>query len=398
MPVILQPLSEKVFRMLCCAWLAANVCTVASDVGCAWLMTQHTDNALLVALVQTAAALPVLLLSLPCGALADRLDRRMCFAATQLWTGIVTCLLALLSATGLLHEAGLLALTFAGGISVAMRSPVFSALIPSVVRPDQLPSAIVLSSMTVNMSRIAGPMLAGAVLAASGPTTLFAINALSSVLALAMILSSPMPPQPPRANGEGLAKSIRVGFLYVWRSPRLRIVVTQLGFFFIQSMGLVALLPLVARGLGGGAGTFTTMMSCMGAGAVISAFGMPLLRSRVTPAHMWRWGILIMSLASTVVAMAQSLWLALPAMAVAGACWMTIGNYCNVEVQAALPEWVRARGLSIVYMASMGGAAVGAGLWGQVAFLTNPTWALLGSASVGPIVVVAMAKANRFLG
>ena len=396
MPVILQPLSEKAFRMLCCAWLAANVCTVANDVTCAWLMTQRTDNALLVALVQAAAALPVLLLSLPCGALADRLDRQTCFAATQVWTGMVACLLALFSVTGFLQETSLLALTFAGGVSVAMRSPVFSALIPSVVRPDQLTSAIVLSSMSVNISRIAGPMLAGVVLAASGPTALFALNALASVLALAMILGSPVSPQVPRTNSEGFASSIRVGFLYVWRSPRLRTVVAQLCFFFIQTMGLLALLPLIARGLGGGAATFTTMMSFMGAGAVVSAFGLPWLRGRLTPANMWRYATLILSLASTVVALTESLWVALPAMAVAGACWMTIGNYCNVAVQTALPEWVRARGLSIIYMASMGGAAVGAVLWGQVASSTSPGWALLGSACVGPIVVAVVARRQSF--
>jgi MFS family permease len=130
LPPTLKPLVEPVFRMLWLAWLAANMTMWMNDVAAAWLMTQLTDSVVMVALVSAASTAPVFLLGLPSGALADIVDRRRWFASTQLWVACVAVLLALLSLSGGLNASLLLALTFLNGIGLAMRWPVFAAIVP----------------------------------------------------------------------------------------------------------------------------------------------------------------------------------------------------------------------------------------------------------------------------
>ncbi|HYN61638.1 MAG TPA: MFS transporter, partial [Rubrivivax sp.] len=140
----LAPLREAVFRNLWLASFAANISMWMNDVTAAWVMTSLTSSPVMVALVQTASTLPVFLLGLPSGALADIVDRRRYFAATQLWVALTALLLATLALTNSLTAPLLLALTFANGIGLAMRWPVFSAIVPEVVSREHLGSAMAL--------------------------------------------------------------------------------------------------------------------------------------------------------------------------------------------------------------------------------------------------------------
>jgi MFS family permease len=141
LPAALEPLRGPVFRGLWLAYLAANMTMWMNDVAAAWLMTTLTTSPVMVALVSAASTLPVFLLGLPSGAMADIVDRRRYFAATQLWVSVVALVLAVVSLTGMLTAPLLLALTFANGIGLAMRWPVFSAIVPQIVPREQLPSA-----------------------------------------------------------------------------------------------------------------------------------------------------------------------------------------------------------------------------------------------------------------
>ena len=182
------PFETPVFRMLWLAWLAANITMWMNDVAAAWLMTTLTTSTTMVALVQAASTLPVFLLGLPSGALADILDRRRYFASTQLWVAVNALVLAAVSMADAMSAPLLLALTFTNGIGLALRWPVFAAIVPDIVPKHHLPGALALNGVAMNLSRIVGPIVAGAVLAAFGGTWVFVLNAVLSLVAFAMIL------------------------------------------------------------------------------------------------------------------------------------------------------------------------------------------------------------------
>ena len=178
LPTALAPLGQPVFRGLWLAWLAANLTMWMNDVAAAWLMTSLTTSPVMVALVQTASTLPVFLLGLPSGAMADILDRRRYFAATQLWVSVNALVLAGLSLSGLLTAHMLLLLTFSNGVGLALRWPVFAAIVPQIVTRAEMPAALALNGIAMNLSRVIGPVLAGAMLAAVNEAFVFVLNAL----------------------------------------------------------------------------------------------------------------------------------------------------------------------------------------------------------------------------
>jgi MFS family permease len=390
-PTALAPLEGAVFRGLWLAWLAANLTMWMNDVAAAWLMTTLTTSPVMVALVQTASTLPVFLLGLPSGALADILDRRRYFAATQLWVAVNALLLAGLSLAGQLTAPLLLLLTFSNGIGLALRWPVFAAIVPQVVSKELLPQSLALNGIAMNLSRVIGPVLAGVLITAVSPAAVFVLNALLALVAFALVLRwRGEAPRTSALPGERFVGAMRAGLNYTMQSPRLKVVLLRIFLFFLQSTALIALLPLVARELhGGGPATFTVMLSCVGAGAVIAALYFPRWRARYDPDRFVLAGTLVHAALSTLIVAVPEIWVALPAMVVLGMAWISVANSLVVAAQQALPDWIRARGMSIYQMALMGGAAAGSLLWGQVAGWTSVSTAVVSAAVLGVVVVLA---------
>ena len=390
LPGALAPLSHPVFASLWLTWLAANVTMWMNDVAAAWLMTQLTTSPVLVALVQTASTLPVFLLGLPSGALADILDRRRWYAATQLWVAAVALVLAVLALLDGLNAPLLLLLTFANGIGLAMRWPVFSAIVPSLVPRAELPAALALNGVSMNLARVFGPVIAGALLAGLGAAAVFVVNALLALLASWLILRWRAERAPSALPGERFVGAMRVGLQHVAQSPRMRAVLLRVFLFFLQISALVAMLPLIALQLhGGGAGTFTVMLACMGAGAIGAVMAFPWLRARFGADAFVLGGTLLHALASCAVVLAPWPGLAFPAMVLAGMALIATANTLAVAAQLVLPDWVRARGMSFYQMALMGGSAAGSMLWGQVAAASSVRTAVLAAAVAGPLVLLA---------
>ncbi len=391
----LAPFRQPLFRMLWSTWLVANLCMWMNDVAAAWLMTSLTHSPVWVALVQTAATLPVFLLGLPSGALADGIDRRKYFLSTQIWIAAVGCALSLVVFLDRVSPAVLLALVFCNGIGLAMRWPVFAAIVPELVPRPQLPAALALNAVSMNASRIAGPLLAGAIIAALGSAWVFALNALLSLLAAFVISRWRREHQPHPLGREPLLSAMRVGLQHVGQSPPLKGVLLRICIFFFHSTGLTALLPLLARRLeGGDAGSFTLLLAAMGAGAIAVTGLLPALRQRYSRDGLVLRGALLQAAAMAVMAWTEQLWVALPAMLLGGAAWITTANTLSVSIQLRLPDWVRARGMALYQMAIMGASAAGAALWGQVAARSS----LSVSVGLGAVTgALAMWLANRLM-
>ncbi len=393
LPAALAPLEGSVFRGLWFAWLAANMTMWMNDVAAAWLMTTLTTSPVLVALVQTASTLPVFLLGLPSGALADIVDRRRYFASTQLWVSVVALLVAGLALAGLLSAELLLALTFLNGIGLAMRWPVFSAIVPEVVTRPQLPAALALNGISMNLSRVVGPAVAGALIAGAGPAWVFALNALLAAVAFWLILRWRAEARTTALPGERFVGAMRVGLQHVRQSPRMRVIVARVFLFFLQASALLALLPLVARGLhGGGAGFYTLLLASMGAGGITAALLFPRWRQMFNRDQFLTWGTLVHAAMTAIVVLAPEAWLAVPAIFVAGMAWISTANTLAMSAQLALPNWVRARGMSMYQMSLMGGTAFGAMLYGKVAALSSVSTAVLVAAAAGCVLLLLVRR------
>ena len=388
------PIKHPVFRMLWGTWLVANICMWMNDVAAAWMMTSMTTSPIWVALVQSASTLPVFLLGLPSGALADILDRRRYFIMTQFWVAGVATLLCITVISGVMTPGLLLALTFANGVGLAMRWPVFAAIVPELVPRVQLPAALALNGVAMNASRIIGPLLAGVLIAGAGTEYVFVLNAVLSVISGFVIMRWRRTHAVSPLGREKLVSAMRVGLQFVRQSSRLRGVLLRVALFFFHSTALLALLPLVARGLhGGDAATFTLLLASMGMGAIVAALQLPRLRRMMPRDALVLRATLLGSAATAVMAFAPNVYVAVPAMLLNGAAWITAANSLSVAAQLGLPDWVRARGMSMFQMSIMGASAAGAALWGQVATVTDVSMGLLVAAISG---AVSMLVAQRY--
>ena len=373
--------------MLWLAWLAGNMTMWMNDVSAAWLMAQLTEGPMMVALVQASASLPLFLLGLPSGALADIVNRKRLYAFAQFWIALVSAALAVLAAGGWLTANWLLLLCFANGIGLAMRFPVFSAIVPTLVPREQLTSALTLNALAINVSRIAGPLLAGVVMASLGMAAIFALNAALSILSCLLILKSGPNSGQPAHQGEGMLATMRGGMAFVRQSPLMRNVLLRVFAFFVHSISLIALLPLVAKGLHADATTYTMLLASLGVGAIVSAVALPRLSDSASRDRVIEVGVLLYALATAVAALAPSVWVLAPALALSGGVWLFVVNTLTMSAQLVLPNGMRARGMAIYQMAIMGGSALGAALWGQVASLFSIKIALLTSAAISVVVL-----------
>jgi MFS family permease len=396
-PSAWAPFRIATFRMLWIVWATANVCLWMNDVAAAWMMTSLTSSPVLIALVQTASSLPVFLLGIPSGALADILDRRRYFMATQFWVALNAAVLFAVSAAGMLTAPLLLALVFTNGIGLAMRWPVFAAIIPEVVPRPHLQAALALNGVAMNFSRVAGPLVAGAIIASAGSEYVFALNFALSVIAGIALSRWKRESAPSVLPGERFLGAMRLGWQYVRESRRMKDAIVRTAAFFLHSTALIALLPLVAKGLGEGAWIYTLLLSAMGMGAIVAAVQITRLRGRFDRDQLTAGGSLVQAACTAGVAFAPNAWLATAAMFIAGMAWILVANSVTLSAQLALPNWVRARGMSIYQMAIMGSSALGAVIWGHIAESTNvPT--SLACAAASMLLTLALTRGRTLEG
>ncbi|HEV7326498.1 MAG TPA: MFS transporter [Bosea sp. (in: a-proteobacteria)] len=376
------PLSYPVFRALWIATIISNIGTWMHDVGAGWLMTSLSPSPLLVALVQAATTLPMFLLALPAGALADIVDRRKMLLAAQVLSLVAAATLAMLTFQGFTTPEVLLAATFVLGIAAALSAPVFQAIVPELVEKQALPDAIALNSLGVNISRAIGPALGGVIVAFAGTPVVFALNALS-VVAVFLVLLTWKRPQTVRAlPAEHFFGALKAGYRYTRHSPAMRLVLVRAAGFFMFGSALWAMLPLVARrGLQLDAAGYGALLGCMGAGAVLGAILLKRLR-KTTPTNTISIGAtLLFALATLALALVPNVWLAGAVMFCAGLAWIGMLTALNVAAQMASAGWVKARALAVYLLVFQGAMTGGSVLWGSLASSTSVAMALVVAAA-----------------
>jgi MFS family permease len=393
-----EPLRNPTFRMLWLVWLASNTCMWMNDVAAAWVMTSLTTSPTLIALVQTASSLPVFLLGLPSGALADILDRRRYFMVTQFWIATNAAVIFVVALADALTAPILLMLVFTNGIGLAMRWPVYSAILPEVVGRSQIGEALALNAVAVNTSRVVGPLMAGFIISAAGDAFVFAVNFVVSVIAGIVLYRWKRETKPSVLPGERFIGAMRLGFQFVRESRRMRDALVRTAVFFLHSTAIFALLPLVAKGLeGGGAATFTVLLASLGAGAITAATQLPRIRVRWNRDQVVVLGTMVNAFGIAVLAVAPSVWVASPAQFVSGFAWILVANSVTVAAQLSLPDWVRARGMAMYQMGIMGGSAFGAVIWGKLAEMTS-IHVSLGVAALSMVVALAFTRGRTLEG
>src|SRR5436309_2017265 len=271
------PLGEPLFRSL---WIAAVVSytgTWMQNVGAGWLMTQITSSPLMVSLVQGAATIPVFLVVLPAGALADMVDRRRLLLFTQGWMVVAAIALGILTLLNMVNPWMLLIFTFLMGLGAVMNDPAWQAITPDVVSPVRHASAVALNSAGFNVARAVGPALGGIVVAAAGSGWSFLLNAASFFGVIYFLCRWKTIPHEPLPR-QRVSDAILEGFRYVRGAPEVRSVLIRTGAFSIGATSLLALLPVVCQPHG--AQGYGFLLTCFGVGAMVGAALLPRFRIR----------------------------------------------------------------------------------------------------------------------
>src|SRR5713101_1662717 len=385
-----SPLRNTLFRNLWIASIVSNLGTWMHDVGAGWLMTSLSSSPSMVALVEAADSLPVMLLAMPAGALADIVDRRRLLIGVQIYFLFVVSALAMLTWLELTTPWALLSFTFAVAVGTALAMPAWAAVIPELVPRDDLQSAVALNSIAINVSRAIGPAIAGVLVAAVGAWLVFALDALSCVGILAVLLRWRREPRKSSLPAERFLGAIRVGLRFITHTRALQAVLVRGAAFFVFASATWSLFPLVVRReLGRGPEVYGLLLTCIGIGAVAGAMLLPRVREKISRSAMVACASALYALAALALAYLQNIGLLMVAMLATGVAWIAILAALQVSAQLTLPAWVRARGLAAFVVVFMGGMALGSILWGQVA-----TWigipAALTTAAIGMVAAIGL--------
>lgn len=388
-----SPLRYPVFRALFIAQLASNIGTLMQSVGSAWLMGDLGASPFLIALVPTASMLPVLLVGVPAGALADIVDRRRLLIGGQLWMLACAAALAIMSFAHVVTPASLLALTFGLGAGSALTFPAFQAIQPDLVPAHEFRQAFALGSLTFNVGRAVGPAIGGLVVAVAGPGWVFLLNAISFLAIVGVLVWWRRPEAALDMPAETLSGAMRAGLRYAMHSPNLRGVLNRTAAFTIPAAALQALLPVVARSrLGLSSGGYGVLLGCFGIGAAGAAVIRPRLDARFHHDQLVLGSSLGLAAALVVEGVSRMPWAIGVAMLIGGLGWATALTSTGVSAFSALPEWVRARGMGLYLIVLAGGVALGSAAWGALAE-TNLTASHLVAAAV---LVLGLSTSRRW--
>ncbi len=363
-----KPLRIEVFRVLWIASVASNIGTWMHEVGASWLMTQLAPSPLMVSLIQTAEALPVFLLALAAGALADVVDRRALLIVSQSWMLGAAAVLGLLTVFHLTTPQILLAFTFLLSFGNTLNGPAWQAIVPELVPRAEVPAAVSLNSVGFNVARAAGPAIGGLIVAAAGSGAVFLLNAASFLGVIVVLYRWKRIPRESVLPAERVLGAMRAGVRYVRHSPSIQAVLVRTSLFMLGASALWGLVPLFARQtLERGAAGYGVLLGFFGTGAVIGGSFLVRLQHEFGLKRLLRDATVLFAAALAL----MSLWHHFPAACVAmfgaGFAWTSVLSTFNTSIQLNAPAWVRGRSLAVYQLTYFAGMGAGSALWGSVA-------------------------------
>jgi MFS family permease len=372
------PFASRAFFWLWLANIVNSLGTWIQNTASGWIMTDLAPSPIMVSLVQAAAQLPVFLLALPAGALADVMDRKRNLLLTNTFMLAVAGALAIFAVLGHVDATVLLVMTALLAVGAALSGPAWGATVQLTVPRQDLPQALVLNSVGFNIARVAGPAVAGLILATAGATIAFGANAASFafvVVVVGFVLTFPRTQTSIDVPPEPLRSAMRVGVAYSLAEPVVRSALVRSAAFYGCGSAIWALLPLYVRQvLGLSSASFGVMMGVIGAGAVLGAVGMPRLRKLFPRNNLIMLSGVLCGLALIPLAVIPSAVTAHVALLVFGVAWIVGATNLQATVQLAAAPWVRARVLALyqaVFNGAMGLGAIGWGWLGDHVGLTG---------------------------
>ena len=377
-----SPLRQPLFRAFWVASVISNIGTWMHEAGAAWLMTSLTSSPLMVALMQTATTLPVFFLGLPAGALADVMDRRRLLLLTQTWMLVVAGALALLTFDGAILPWALLVLTFALGAGAAMNSPAWQSTVTQLVPSTDLPAAVALTGMGLNLARALGPAFGGALVAAAGVPAVFCLNAASFLFLIGVLYRGRRAEQYHVASAEPVLTAIVTGIRYARQARALRAVLVRTFLVVPWASALWALLPTLAHHeVALDAFGYGVLFGCVGAGSVAGAMILPQLRARYSLDRLVARATGMLAVAMLSLAMVRHFGFLCLILVAAGMAWITLMASFNMATQMAVPSLLRARALALYLLIVQGGMAGGSVIWGLLAQHAGMATAFAGAAA-----------------
>ncbi len=391
-----EPLSIRIFRDLWLASIVSNLGGWMQDTAGTWLMTVLTTSPLLIALMQTAASLPVVVLGLPAGATADIFDRRRLLIFWQAWMLGAVAILSVLTYFDIISPWILLFLTFFLNIGAAMNSPAWQAIVPEVIPRDQLPDAVSLNSAGFNLARALGPAMGGLAIAlfaraTTGAASVFLLNSLSFVGVIWVLYQwKRIPLFKSALPAERIQGSVRSGLRYIRYAPMLQAAFVRTIVFTTFVSSVWALLAIVARNdLHQGAMGYGILNGSMGLGAVIGATLLPKVRRMLSADQIIAIASGVFVATISVLALVKIPWIIIPMLLAGGFAWTSAMSTLNLAVQVSVPSWVQARALGAYQMIFAAGMSVGSVIWGYIAEHVSTSKSLM-CAAVGLAVTLPL--------
>ena len=363
-----SPLTNRVFLVLWLATLFSNIGTWMQNAAAGWLMTELNPSPLMVSLVQAATVFPMFLFALPAGSLADIIDKRKILIVVQIVLTVLMGFLSLLVYFQYITPGWLLLFTFLSGAGAAIIYPSWQAIVPGLVKREELTKAITLNGISMNLSRAVGPALTGIVIALVGIASPFAINALSNVgIIMALLWWKPKASRVSKYPAEKFISSIKIGIRHARANIRLKASIVRSAGFFIFASCYWALMPLVANEqIHRGPAFYGFLLGMIGLGAIIGSLLLDDLRSKYNADQLVSIGTVGTAIALLLLGAAHHPLVGLIASFIAGLSWIIILPTLVSLAQLALPDWIRGRGIALYTTIQFGSMALGSAIWGQI--------------------------------